>query len=58
VGWLIYALAFQTSSLTFIAVAIPMAMLFLMLDSLWATWDPKRQTLHDKLARTNVVKMR
>jgi uncharacterized RDD family membrane protein YckC len=58
VGWLIYALAFQTSSLTFIAVAASLAMLFLALDSLWATWDPKRQTLHDKLARTNVVKTR
>jgi uncharacterized RDD family membrane protein YckC len=29
-----------------------------LIDPLWATWDPKRQTLHDKLARTNVVKRR
>jgi uncharacterized RDD family membrane protein YckC len=28
------------------------------LDALWATWDKKRQTLHDKVARTNVVRTR
>lgn len=26
-----------------------------MLDYLWAVWDPRRQTLHDKLAQTLVV---
>ena len=58
VGWTIYALAFQTSSLTFLVVALHLALLFLVLDSLWATWDSKRQTLHDKLAATNVVRPR
>jgi uncharacterized RDD family membrane protein YckC len=26
------------------------------LDLLWAAWDPKRQTLHDKAAGTIVVR--
>ncbi len=29
-----------------------------LIDPLWATWDPQRQTLHDKLARTVVVNTR
>jgi uncharacterized RDD family membrane protein YckC len=58
VGWTIFGLAIGTSSLTFVVVALPLAVLIPTLDSLWATWDPKRQTLHDKLARTNVVKTR
>ena len=31
---------------------------FPYLDSLWALWDAKRQALHDKAARTNVVVVR
>jgi uncharacterized RDD family membrane protein YckC len=27
-----------------------------LFDYLWPLWDPKRQALHDKLARTNVVR--
>jgi uncharacterized RDD family membrane protein YckC len=30
--------------------------LFFLLDSLWLTWDPRRQCLHDKAASTVVVK--
>jgi uncharacterized RDD family membrane protein YckC len=29
-----------------------------LLDILWPLWDSKRQALHDKVARTNVVKAR
>ena len=29
-----------------------------LLDDLWAAWDGKRQALHDKAARTNVVRVR
>ena len=29
-----------------------------LLDGLWPTWDGKRQALHDKVARTNVVTRR
>lgn len=45
-------------SLTAVVVGASLAALFLLLDPLWAAWDPKRQALHDKLARTNVVKTR
>lgn len=32
--------------------------LFVLLNVLWATWDRNKQALHDKVARTNVVKVR
>ncbi|MDH2416041.1 RDD family protein [Nocardioides sp. CER19] len=32
--------------------------LFQLLNYLWPLWDPKRQALHDKAARTNVVRVR
>ena len=61
-GWaiygLIYGLVIGSSSLTGAVVGLPVAALLLLLDPLWAAWDPKRQALHDKLARTNVVKTR
>ncbi len=31
---------------------------FTLLDVLWPTWDGRRQALHDKAARTNVVRTR
>lgn len=57
IPWVVYAVAYASGSL----VVFVVAMLFLLvwlIDPLWATWDPKRQTLHDKAARTNVVKTR
>jgi uncharacterized RDD family membrane protein YckC len=27
-----------------------------LLDVLWMLWDPKNQTLHDKVAKTLVIK--
>ena len=30
--------------------------LFFLVDNLWLLWDPRRQTLHDKAARTLVVR--
>ena len=32
--------------------------LFQLLNGLWPLWDPQRQALHDKAARTNVVRRR
>jgi len=29
-----------------------------LLDDLWPLWDGQRQALHDKVARTNVVRTR
>lgn len=40
-----------------VAGALAIVVIYL-LDALWATWDPQRQTIHDKLAGTNVVKAR
>jgi uncharacterized RDD family membrane protein YckC len=57
VSWTILVLAFVTGSATLFIVSM-VTTLFIMLDPLWATWDSKRQTLHDKLARTNVVRSR
>jgi uncharacterized RDD family membrane protein YckC len=33
-----------------------LSMLPLLLGYLWAAWDPKKQTWHDKLAGTYVVR--
>jgi uncharacterized RDD family membrane protein YckC len=42
-------------ALTFVAggEVVP---LFFLVDNLWLLWDPRRQTLHDKAARTLVVR--
>ena len=32
--------------------------LYSLLDDLWPLWDDKRQALHDKVAKTNVVRIR
>ena len=55
VSWTFFVLAYVTGSgsLVVLAVFVSVAML---IDPLWATWDDKRQTLHDKLAATNVVR--
>ena len=34
------------------------ASLFPLLDGLWPLWDRKKQALHDKAAKTNVVMVR
>jgi len=51
------ALAFGSASVSLFFLFMTIS-LFMLLDPLWASWDPDRQTLHDKLARTNVVKTR
>ncbi|HEX5090003.1 MAG TPA: RDD family protein [Nocardioides sp.] len=32
--------------------------LYLLLDYLWPVWDDKKQAIHDKVAKTNVVRVR
>jgi hypothetical protein len=32
--------------------------LYPLLDDLWPLWDDKKQAIHDKLAKTNVVRIR
>ena len=32
--------------------------LYSLLDYLWPLWDDKKQAIHDKIAKTNVVRIR
>ena len=32
--------------------------IFSLLDALWPLWDDKRQAIHDKVAKTNVIRVR
>jgi uncharacterized RDD family membrane protein YckC len=57
VPWAVYAVALASGSLALFWLAATFLLVWLI-DPLWATWDPRRQTLHDKLARTNVVRSR
>ena len=49
-----------TQNLGGLAQLLPVVRLFsfvyTLLDDLWPLWDGKRQALHDKVARTNVVR--
>ncbi len=38
-----------------VPVISTLALLFQVLDRLWPLWDGRRQSIHDKVARTNVV---
>jgi uncharacterized RDD family membrane protein YckC len=57
IPWTVYAVALASGSVALFWLA-SMFILIWFIDPLWATWDPQRQTLHDKLARTNVVSTR
>jgi len=57
VVWTVFVVAFMTGSVSMFVLWILVSM-FMLIDPLWATWDSKRQTLHDKLAATNVVRPR
>jgi uncharacterized RDD family membrane protein YckC len=48
-------LDYQTALLRHL-VGYPLSVLCLMLGALWALWDPKQQTWHDKLAKTIVIR--
>jgi uncharacterized RDD family membrane protein YckC len=53
--WLVQNIASLLSVVPFVG---SFAGLFPLLDGLWPLWDDKRQALHDKAARTNVVRVR
>lgn len=57
VAYVALALGFLTGSWVVLSLLLALATLYGLLDPLWATWDDKRQTLHDKMARTQVVKV-
>lgn len=56
VSWATYAVAYASGSMALFVFAMVFLPVWLI-DPLWASWDSKRQTLHDKVARTNVVKI-
>ncbi len=47
-----------TYVLGYLPVVGYLSSLYTLLDSAWPLWDDKRQALHDKAARTNVVRVR
>lgn len=51
-------LALYTGSWLLIVLAATFLTVYMFADLLWPLWDKKRQALHDKVARTNVVKIR
>jgi uncharacterized RDD family membrane protein YckC len=55
VSWTAFVVAFVAGSGALIALAV-LVSTAMLIDPLWATWDGRRQTLHDKLAGTNVVR--
>jgi uncharacterized RDD family membrane protein YckC len=55
---LLPVLAFSTGSWAVVLIVWPLFTIYMLLDVLWPLWDKKRQALHDKIARTNVVKVR
>ncbi len=57
IAWTLVIVAVLTASAPAFVVAVVFIVIW-QIDPLWATWDSKRQTLHDKLAATNVVKTR
>jgi uncharacterized RDD family membrane protein YckC len=46
------------AAVSFVPVVGSVIGLYTLLDVLWPLWDDKRQALHDKAARTNVVRVR
>jgi uncharacterized RDD family membrane protein YckC len=58
VGTLTMFVAFISGSWAIFMAMSLIGSAFGLLDLLWASWDPKRQALHDKLAKTNVITTR
>lgn len=57
VAWMMFTAALVMGSPVLLLLGIIFFVVWLV-DPLWATWDAKRQTIHDKAGRTNVVKIR
>lgn len=51
-------LAFYSGSWALVVLVLLALTVYMFADLLWPLWDKKRQALHDKVARTNVVKIR
>ncbi|SDB88962.1 Protein of unknown function [Raineyella antarctica] len=60
-GWGVAALraaVWVVPLLSSLGTAFSFLTLFRYLDGLWAAWDRKRQAIHDKVARTQVIRTR
>lgn len=55
VRWLVH---YGPGLLSSVPVISYLAQLFQLIDGLWPIWDLRRQAIHDKAARTNVVRSR
>jgi len=55
ISWAVYAVGYASGSVA-LFVFVTAFLVVWLIDPLWAAWDPNRQTLHDKVARTNVVR--
>lgn len=53
---LVAVIALLQSGVLFVLVAYAALLLFSLIDQSWPLWDSKRQAIHEKLARTNVVR--
>jgi uncharacterized RDD family membrane protein YckC len=51
-------IGFAAGSLGLLVALMLVGSLFVLLDCLWPLWDGRRQALHDKVAGTNVVRVR
>ncbi|HSX67000.1 RDD family protein [Nocardioides sp.] len=51
-------LAFYSGSWAMVVLVLLALTVYVFADVLWPLWDKDRQALHDKVARTNVVKVR
>lgn len=49
---------FGIGVLTLVPYAATLGSLYSLLDYLWPLWDDKKQAIHDKIAKTNVVRVR
>jgi uncharacterized RDD family membrane protein YckC len=49
---------FGYAILNLVPIAGSLAGIYSLLDHLWPAWDGKKQAIHDKIARTNVVRSR
>jgi uncharacterized RDD family membrane protein YckC len=58
IPWLLLLGGLLSGSLTLLGLCYGLAMLFVLVDALWAAASAKKQAIHDLAAATNVVKVR
>jgi uncharacterized RDD family membrane protein YckC len=60
-SWGTVLLRWVTQNIAGVFAVVPvvgtLASVYPLLDALWPLWDSRKQALHDKAARTNVVRL-